>query len=87
MRQQGQAAGGLEGGGAGWGYGFVRHFVWSLPGQASCAAFPGVLPGGYTLLTHIHMRLPPQAALAKGEPVQYNKEHPLNPFFVVYGKR
>lgn len=28
-----------------------------------------------------------QAALAKGEPVQYNKENPLNPFFVVYGRR
>lgn len=28
-----------------------------------------------------------KAALAKGEPVQYNKENPLNPFFVVYGRR
>lgn len=28
-----------------------------------------------------------QAALAKDVPVQYNKENPLNPFFVVYGKR
>lgn len=30
---------------------------------------------------------PMQAALAKQEPVVYNKENPLNPFFVVYGKR
>jgi 3'(2'), 5'-bisphosphate nucleotidase len=28
-----------------------------------------------------------QAALAKGQPVVYNKENILNPFFVVYGKR
>jgi hypothetical protein len=28
-----------------------------------------------------------QAALAKEEPVQYNKQNPLNPFFVVYGRR
>lgn len=28
-----------------------------------------------------------QAALAKQVPVQYNKMNPLNPFFVVYGKR
>ncbi len=26
-------------------------------------------------------------ALAEGKPVAYNKEHPLNPFFVVYGAR
>ena len=29
----------------------------------------------------------PQAALARGEPVAYNKPDPLNPFFVVYGRR
>jgi hypothetical protein len=28
-----------------------------------------------------------QAALAKQQPVEYNKPDPLNPFFVVYGKR
>jgi hypothetical protein len=28
-----------------------------------------------------------QAALAKEEPVQYNKPNALNPFFVVYGRR
>ncbi|PRW61118.1 3 (2),5 -bisphosphate nucleotidase [Chlorella sorokiniana] len=28
-----------------------------------------------------------QAALARQQPVQYNKESPLNPFFVVYGRR
>lgn len=41
--------------------------------------------------THTHTQLPTrphlQAALARGEPVQYNKPDPLNPFFVVYGKR
>ncbi len=26
-------------------------------------------------------------ALAERKPVAYNKEHPLNPFFVVYGAR
>lgn len=34
-----------------------------------------------------HMPPLPQAALARQQPVQYNKENPLNPFFVVYGKR
>ena len=28
-----------------------------------------------------------RAALARREPVRYNKEAPLNPFFVVYGRR
>jgi 3'(2'), 5'-bisphosphate nucleotidase len=28
-----------------------------------------------------------RAALAKGKPVEYNKQAPLNPFFVVYGRR
>jgi 3'(2'), 5'-bisphosphate nucleotidase len=28
-----------------------------------------------------------KAAVARDEPVKYNKEEPLNPFFVVYGKR
>lgn len=27
-----------------------------------------------------------QAALARNEPVSYNKPDPLNPFFVVYGR-
>jgi hypothetical protein len=32
-------------------------------------------------------RLCAKADATEGVPVIYNKEHPLNPFFVVYGKR
>lgn len=37
---------------------------------------------------HLTLHLPAlQAALARQQPVEYNKPNPLNPYFVVYGRR
>lgn len=69
-----------------------------LLGRVGCSTSLGFCQHG--LLTRaawparflLHARIPqvpplPQVALARQQPVQYNKENPLNPFFVVYGKR
>jgi len=48
----------------------------------TCAAQAIVECAGGEVLQHAGGK-----ACSPGRPVEYNKPHPLNPFFVVYGKR
>ncbi len=86
MRQQGQAAGGLAGK--------------RLKFGGTAIGWAGMHPGRAARLPHSPSNAPVacaerlkdtprllQGALARQQPVQYNKESPLNPFFVVYGRR